>query len=147
MHKQYNTDVVIVGAGPVGSYLAWKLAEADLRVVMVDAQPLDQIGQSIEIFHMDVIRFDEFNIPHPTGEELLHREDSFRQWFPDQSDFYNVPYPFYVLHMPSYIRRLHGYCKEAGVTLLENMPVKRLLFNQGTLCGIAGDSAECTLIE
>ena len=142
MSKQYNADVAIVGAGPVGSYLAWKLADIGLKIVVVDAQPLDQIGQSIEIFHMDVIRFDEFGIPHPQGKELLHREDSFRQWFPDLSSFYTVDYPFYVLHMPSYIQRLHEYCKSAGVTLLEQTPVKQLFFDQGALTGFAGDDFE-----
>jgi len=44
------------------------MAQAGYRVVVLEKKPLEQVGQAIDIFHMDEVRFDQFGLPHPSGE-------------------------------------------------------------------------------
>ena len=67
MTKTIHTDVLIAGAGPIGAYLGWKLADAGCDVHLLEALTLDKVGAHIEVIHIDEIRFDEFEIPHPTA--------------------------------------------------------------------------------
>jgi digeranylgeranylglycerophospholipid reductase len=138
MDEQHGTDVIVVGAGTAGSYLAWRMAEAGRKVLVLDSADLSELGSRIEIFHIDKIRFDEFRIPHPAGEELIHTEDVGYTWSPDLKIGQPVAYTFYVMHMPSFIRRLQGYAVRAGATILGNTRVDGVLREGGRLVGVTG---------
>lgn len=60
MAEVLQADVVVVGAGSSGCYFAWRLGQAGYRTIVLEKQPLEQVGQRIDIFHMDEVRFDEF---------------------------------------------------------------------------------------
>jgi digeranylgeranylglycerophospholipid reductase len=139
MTQRFDTDILIVGAGPIGSYLGWKLAEKGSQVLLLEARNLTDLGGSIEIFHMDCIRFDEFDIPHPQGKELIHKEDFGFSWSPDLKVKQRINYPLYVMHMPSYIQRLHGYAHQAGAEIVERARVTALLIEDGALVGVSGE--------
>ena len=136
MTVHFDSEILIVGAGPVGAYLGWKLASSGCRVLLLDSRPLDAIGQNIEIFHMDQIRFDEFDIPHPTKEELIHLEEVNYNWSPDLKIKQPVRYPIYVMYMPAFIQRMQRYASDAGATLLENARVEGVIVENGKLVGV-----------
>jgi digeranylgeranylglycerophospholipid reductase len=136
MTHKVESDVVVVGAGTSGSYLAWRLAQAGLRVLVLEKQRLADVGQAIDIFHMDEVRFDQFGLPHPQGEELLGYHPTGLAWSPDLQVQNEVRYAFYVMHKPAFHRRLHRYALEAGAEILEEVEVVEPLVEDGFVAGV-----------
>ena len=136
--KKFTSDVIVVGAGTAGCYFAWQMGKAGYKVLILEANKLTDLGKQIEIFHMDKIRFNEFSIPHPTRKELLHTEEVGYTWSPDLKIKQPVRYPFYVMHMPSFIQRMQGYARKAGARLLEKAKVTGLIIEDGKLVGVKG---------
>ena len=93
MTESFHSDVLIVGAGPIGAYLGWKLAAAGCNVHIVEALPLNALGDNIEVIHIDQEKFDEFEIPHPTPPELIHLAPHFKVWSVDKTSYFSVNYP------------------------------------------------------
>ena len=139
MTKTIHTDVLIVGAGPIGAYLGWKLADAGCDVHLLEALTLDKVGAHIEVIHIDEIRFDEFEIPHPTPPALIHLPPFFKVWSVDSSRYFEVHYPFYVINMPLYVQRLHGYIRNAGGKLTEKARVEDVIVEDGYIKGVTGN--------
>ncbi len=142
MAKSLAADVIVIGAGTAGSYFAWLVGKAGYKVLVLEARKLDDLGKQIEIFHMDQIRFDEFGIPHPTREELIHLEEVYYNWSPDLKIKQPVRYPIYVMNMPAFIQRMHCYARDAGATLLENTRVEGIILEDGMLTGVTGHKGE-----
>jgi flavin-dependent dehydrogenase len=138
MAHTFHSDIIIVGAGPVGSYLGWKLASSGCRVLVLEKRPLASLGGHIEIVHLDQIRCDELGIPHPEVPELLHLVSASKTWSVDGREFFEVRYPVYVVNLPAYLQRLHGYLREAGGELVELASVERVLIENGAVKGVAG---------
>ncbi|MFL7871208.1 MAG: NAD(P)/FAD-dependent oxidoreductase [Anaerolineales bacterium] len=138
MMAQYEADVIVVGAGTAGCYFSWQLGLAGYKVLILEAKTLTNLGKHIEIFHMDKIRFDEFGIPHPTGDELIHTEEIGYNWSPDLKVKQPVRYTIYVMHMPSFIQRMQSYARQAGATILEHARVSGVIVQDGKLCGVSG---------
>lgn len=136
MTLKREADVVVVGAGTSGCYLAWRLAQAGLRVLVLEKQCLADGGQAIDIFHMDEVRFDQFGLPRPEGEELLGYHPTGRAWSPDLQVQNDVHYAFYVMHKPAFHRRLHRYVLEAGAEILEDVEVVEPLVEDGFVTGV-----------
>jgi len=138
MGNQFEADVIVVGAGTAGCYFAWQMGKAGYKVLILEAKKLTNLGRHIEIFHMDKIRFDEFGIPHPTADELIHLEETGYNWSPDLKVRQPVRYPIYVMHMPSFIQRMQSYARESGASILEYAEVKDVLLEKDTLVGVRG---------
>ena len=142
MTEVLKTDVVVVGAGSSGCYFAWRLAQAGYGVVVLEKQPLEQVGQRIDIFHMDEVRFDQFGLPHPSGEELVGHYATGLAWSPDLEVQNEVRYAFYVMDKPAFHRRLHRTVKEAGGEILEETKVQAPIVNDGFVTGVRAERAE-----
>jgi digeranylgeranylglycerophospholipid reductase len=136
MTQELNADVVVVGAGTTGCYFAWRLSEAGFRTIVLEKRHLDDLGKDIDIFHMDEIRFDEFGIPHPTGDELIAHHPTGLAWSPDLEVQNEVRYAFYVMHKPSFQQRMHRYVLEAGGEILEKAAVTEPMVEDGFLVGV-----------
>jgi len=139
MPNLFNADVIVVGAGTAGSYFAWRLAQAGHRVLVLEKRPLDELGQHIDVFHMDAVRFAEFGVPLPKGEEVEHLAESGLMWSPDLQVKQEIRYPFYVLHKPLFHRRLHGYVRDSGGEIVDRAPVTGVVIEDGRLVGVLGD--------
>jgi flavin-dependent dehydrogenase len=138
MTHTLRSDILIVGAGPAGACLGWKLAEAGCDVQVLEAMPLAGLGAHIEVVHLDQVRFDEFAIPHPAPPELLHLVPASKVWSVDGADHFEVHYPVCVASLPAYLQRLHGYAKKAGAKLVEFARVEDVLIEDGILKGVRG---------
>jgi len=97
MTKRIETDIVVVGASTAGTYFAWRLAQAGFKTVVLEKRRLEELGTDIGIFHMDEIRFAQFGIPLPTGDERVGYYPDGRAWPPDGDGFKLVKYAFYVM--------------------------------------------------
>ena len=49
-----NYDVIVIGAGPVGGYLAWKLTQSGLTVLLVEEH--SEIGRPFQCAGMDACK-------------------------------------------------------------------------------------------
>jgi flavin-dependent dehydrogenase len=141
MTATFQADVLIVGAGTTGSFLAWRLARAGHRVLVLEKRALDKLGTHYDIFHMDAVRFKEFEIPLPEAPEMEHLDEAGLMWSPDLQVKQLIRYPIYVLHKPLFHRRLHRYARESGATILERARVAGLLLEGTRLAGVQGDLA------
>ncbi|MFL7812029.1 MAG: NAD(P)/FAD-dependent oxidoreductase, partial [Anaerolineae bacterium] len=131
-----QADVVVVGAGTSGCYFAWRLGQAGLRALVLESLPLDQVGQAVEIFHMDEVRFDEFGLDHPSGDELLGYYPSGLAWSPDREVANKVDYAFYVMHKPSFTQRMQRLAREAGAAILDRVEVVAPVVEGGAVVGV-----------
>jgi digeranylgeranylglycerophospholipid reductase len=139
MTTAFRADVVVVGAGTSGCYFAWRLAQAGYRVLVLEKRALAELGQHIGIFHMDVVRFGEFGIPLPEGDEVEHLAESGLMWSPDLQVKVEIRYPFYVMHKPLFHRRMHRYVRESGGEIVERARVTGLLLEGSRLVGVQGE--------
>jgi digeranylgeranylglycerophospholipid reductase len=116
--KAVNYDAVIVGGGTAGAYLGWLLAQKGFSVAILEKQKQGEPGSRIGIFHIDEIRFAQFELPLPSGEELIGYHPDGLAWPPDGDGAKQVDYAFYVMEMPLFIKRLQGYAVAAGAEIL-----------------------------
>ena len=136
MTKLHHADAVVVGAGTSGCYFAWRLGQAGFRTVVLEKLALEEVGQAIDIFHMDEVRFDQFGLEHPSGDELLGHHPSGLAWSPDLEVQNPVDYAFYVMHKPSFCRRMHRYARDAGAEILDGVEVLAPIVEDGFVVGV-----------
>jgi flavin-dependent dehydrogenase len=136
MEDVKRADVIVVGAGTSGSYFAWRLAQAGVQVLVLEKQRLVDLGQEIDIFHMDEVRFDQFGLEHPAGDELLDYHPTGLAWSPDLQVQNQVDYGFYVMHKPAFEQRMHRLVREAGGQILEGVEVVEPLVEGSTVTGV-----------
>jgi digeranylgeranylglycerophospholipid reductase len=136
MTNQLNADAVVVGAGTSGCYFAWRLSQAGFRTVVLEKQRLADLGRAIDIFHMDEVRFDEFGLARPGGDELIGYYPTGLAWSPDRQVRNEVRYAFYVMHKPAFQQRMHRYVLEAGGEIVEGVEVLAPLVEDGLLAGV-----------
>lgn len=136
MTERLSADAIVVGAGTSGCYLAWRLSNAGFHTVVLEKLPLDDVGRQIDVFHMDEVRFDEFGLAPPTGDELLGHAATGLAWSPDLLVQNEVHYAFYVMDKPAFHQRLHRHVREAGGRILERVRVTEPILEDGYLVGI-----------
>ena len=136
MAEILKTDVVVVGAGTSGCYFAWRLGQAGFQAIVLEKLGLDQVGRAIDIFHMDEVRFDQFGLEHPSGDELLGHHAMGLAWSPDLEVQNEVDYAFYVMHKPSFHRRMHGLVRGLGGEILEQVEVTGPIVEDGFVVGV-----------
>jgi flavin-dependent dehydrogenase len=134
-----EADLVIVGAGTSGCYFAWRMAEAGFRAIVLEKRRIEDLGQQIDIFHMDTIRFEEFGIPLPTGEELIGQHSTGLAWSPDLEVQNEVPYSFHVMHKPAFQQRLCRYAQQAGTEFLEETAAVEPIIEDGFVVGLRAE--------
>lgn len=136
--KKFQADVIVAGAGSAGCYFAMLLLDAGFRVIIFEKRRLSDLGKHIDVFHMDEVRFKEFNIPPPDGREKFHYERSHRLWSPDLSTHFEVAYPFYVMHKPSFHQRMHRSVRARGGRILERAEITGVIVEKGACAGVRG---------
>ena len=146
MSRVMEEDLVIIGAGTAGSYLGWRLGQRGHRVYLVEKQKAGEPGSHIGIFHVDEIRFAQFGIPLPEGDELIGYYPEGRAWPPDGDEAQIVRYPFYVMEMPLFIKRLQSYATGAGAQILFETEFTGLLLEEERPAGIKARTASEELI-
>jgi flavin-dependent dehydrogenase len=136
------SDVLIVGAGTAGAYIAWRLSAMGYACVVLEKDPLDDLGKAIGPFHMEEAAFERYEIPQPEPPELLHRFARITTWSPKFDTSLAVNFPTLVMDKTLFHRRLHGYAREAGAVLVEGAEVDGVLLEGGILRGVLAGGVE-----
>lgn len=76
-----------------------------------------------DVIHLDAVRFDECDIPHPQPPEMLHLVPANKMWSVDGNDYFKINYPCYVASMTAFLSRLHGYARHSQVKISDNARV------------------------
>jgi digeranylgeranylglycerophospholipid reductase len=137
-----ETDVLIVGGGTAGSYIAWKLAELGFTCTVLERDELEKLGTDIGPFHMEEESFEKFGVPLPEGEELLHRVSSMATWSPMLTRSFEFSFPTLCMDKPLFTRRLHSYALDAGADVVERAKVSGLIMEGGILRGLTATMPE-----
>ncbi len=131
-------DIVVVGAGTAGTYFAKRMAEQGYSVLVVDKTKEENLGNRLEIFHIDEELFERFGVPRPTpGDEdyvTLFKYGLARSPF----DRYEkrTDYPFLVMQLPLFLKRLTTWATTFGVEFAFETSFSELVFENGKICGV-----------
>jgi digeranylgeranylglycerophospholipid reductase len=131
-----ETDVLIVGAGTAGSYIAWKLAELGCGCTVLERGALDAVGADIGPFHMEEHAFEQFGIPLPEGDELMHRISTVANWSPLFTGSFDFTFPTLCMDKTLFTRRLHAYALSSGADVVGNAEVTGVVFEGGIPRGL-----------
>ena len=133
-----DCDLLIVGAGTTGAYLAAQMVKRGHRVMLIDALPRERVGTKYDIFHVEAKEFERLELPRPVEGDP--------EWAFEFEKNYNAdPLTRYPkcqinrtvgLHMHEYTMLLHRLAKEAGADILYECAFLDFLFDaQGKISG------------
>jgi len=109
-------DVIVIGAGPVGSFTAWRLAQAGLRTLVVEEHTtIGEPAHCTGVVGRQV--FERFDLPR----EPIIRELRRATFYSPGGHSFAVELDecgTYVIDRPAFDRRLAGLALEAGASYL-----------------------------
>lgn len=136
MARRLEYDVVIVGLGPAGSSLAYKLRKSGLKIAGVDLVGEDGLwgkpcGDAIGAHH-----FEENGMPEPTGDALAQRVEGIDIYSPSEEIKLRVEGKGYIINRNAYGRMLVSEARKSGVDIFLETYVKAPILEDGRLVGV-----------
>ncbi|MHA1784943.1 MAG: NAD(P)/FAD-dependent oxidoreductase [Candidatus Helarchaeota archaeon] len=135
------SDVLIVGAGTAGIYFGSLMAKKSHSVTIIERDPREKIGERLEIFHIDSIRFEQFGI-HPPNEgtrELISIWEEGKAHSPDGTMSKTIKYGFHVMRFPEFIQRMITLAELDGVKFIFKCKFIDVLFENGKMTGVIAE--------
>ena len=138
MSLENSTDIIIVGAGPVGIYLGWQLAKKGHSVIIIEKDSTEKVGSKMDQFHLETMVFDKYGIDPP-----LERTDEFITSF-KWTSYYGpygkyqkvMEYPVTAMRFQFFIQRLIKLAKGERVQLKFSAVYKEPIIKENTLVGV-----------
>jgi len=132
-------DVIVVGAGTGGCLAAKTVAEAGLKVCMIDRKAEQDIGDKVCGDAIGKHHFDNIGIAHPSGKELDQTIEGIKVYSPDLEAVVNVQgegVHGYLVNRQLFGQRLIKEAKEAGATLIDSTIVTEPVIKNGYVVGV-----------
>ena len=133
-------DVVVVGAGTGGCLAAKTVAQAGLRVCMIDRKAEQKIGDKVCGDAIGKHHFDNIGIAHPSGEELDQTMEGIKVYSPDMKTVVNVRgegVHGYLINRLLFGQRLLKEAKDAGATLIHSTIVTGPIIKDSYVVGVS----------
>jgi digeranylgeranylglycerophospholipid reductase len=133
-------DVIVVGAGTGGSMAAKTLAEAGLKVCMIDRKAEPDIGDKVCGDAIGKHHFDNVGIAHPSGKELDQKIEGIKVYSPDMETEVNVKgegVHGYLVNRLIFGQRLVKEAKAAEATLMDQTVVTEPVIKDGYVVGVS----------
>ncbi len=136
--KKTDFDVIIIGAGTSGAYLARKLAEREHRVLVIEKQPRAKVGSKYDIFHIEEKEFANFGLPRPVKGDPEWAFEFRKNYTADpRNEFPRLAdNPIVGLHMHEYTVLMNDRAAEAGAKFLYGAAFTDFVFGEdGKIAG------------
>jgi len=133
-------DVIVVGAGTGGCLTSKTVAEAGLKVCMIDQKPEQKIGDKVCGDAIGKHHFDNINLAHPSGAELEQKMEGIKVYSPDMETVVTVKgegIHGYLVNRQIFGQRLVKEAKDAGATLLDSTIVTEPVIKDGYVVGVS----------
>ncbi len=132
-------DVIVVGAGTGGCLTAKTIAEAGLKVCMIDRKEKQNIGDKVCGDAIGKHHFDNLGIVHPSGAELDQTIKGIKVYSPDMETEVNVQgegVHGYLINRLLFGQRLINEAKAAGAILIDSTVVTEPILKNGYVVGV-----------
>lgn len=136
--EQY--DVVVIGAGSSGAYLARHLALRGHSVLVIEKLPKTKVGTKYDIFHIEQREFARLGIPRPVQGDEAWAFEFEKNYNADPLTLYPKCQinPIVGLHMHEYTLLLNAEAEAAGARILYSCEFLDFLYNEsGKICGVS----------
>ena len=133
-------DVLVVGAGTGGCMAAKTVAEAGLKVCMIDRKPEQKIGDKVCGDAIGKHHFDNIGIAHPSGKELEQKIEGIKVYSPDMETVVTVKgegVHGYLVNRQLFGQRLLNDAKDAGATLIDSTVVSEPIIKDSYVVGVS----------
>jgi geranylgeranyl reductase family protein len=138
-------DVIVVGAGTGGCLTAKTVAEAGLKVCMIDQKPEQKIGDKVCGDAIGRHHFDTIKLAPPSGKELEQKIDGIKVYSPDMETVVTVQgegVHGYLVNRQLFGQRLLKEAKDAGATLIDTTMVTDSIIKDGFVAGVLTKDTE-----
>jgi digeranylgeranylglycerophospholipid reductase len=137
-HMKNRYDVVIIGAGTAGLFIARRLALLNHSVIIIEKQNRDSCGSKMDQFHMAQSSFSKFDIPPPeeNSEELISAQEGTTNVSPNFEYLKFMHYPIYAMRFQFFIQRMIKLAKEAGVIFEFEAAYQEGIYEDNILQGV-----------
>jgi len=139
-HLLERFDVIVVGAGTAGCMAAKTVAEAGLKVCLIDRKRKEDIGEKVCGDAIGKHHFDNLGLDYPAGDELEREVEGAKIYPPDMNMVYRVKgagvYAF-IINRRLFGQRLLRNALKAGATLLDSVQVLEPIIEKGFVVGVA----------
>lgn len=134
-----NFDLVIIGAGSSGAYLAKRMAKLGHSVLVIEKLPKTKVGTKYDIFHIEEKEFARLDIPRPVKGDPEWAFEFSKNYNADPLTLYPKCQinPIVGLHMHEYTLLLDRLAEEAGAKILYSCEFLDFLYDEnGRICGV-----------
>jgi digeranylgeranylglycerophospholipid reductase len=135
---EYKTDVIIVGAGTAGSYLAWLLGKKGVGVTLIEKDKKEEVGKRLDIIHFESDRIQKAGIPpFKVGDpDCVEIRDRSYVSTPDFSRIIEVAAYQTIVRLTPFLNKMHSLLEKESVKLEFSTTFKNLLLENGKITGI-----------
>jgi digeranylgeranylglycerophospholipid reductase len=133
-------DAIVVGAGTAGCLAAKTVAEAGLKVALIEKKPKSEIGEKICGDALGDHHLKTLGLEMPTGDEFEAKIDGIKIYSPDENTIFTIADKDFVGHLLN--RHLFGQwllkkATDKGAVLQDNMNFRSPIIEKGAVTGIS----------
>jgi flavin-dependent dehydrogenase len=131
-------DIVIIGAGPVGIYLAISLAKKNNSVIVIERNSREKTGSKMDQFHLETMVFEKYGIPAPVeGTEEYIKNFEYTSYYGPYGKYQQVmKYPVTAMRFQFYIHRLIRIAEKNKVQFEFLTEYKEPIIKENHLVGV-----------
>ena len=132
-------DLIVIGAGTSGAYLAQRMARRGHRVLVLEQASKETVGTKYDIFHIEQREFSRLEIPRPKGGDAAWAFEFEKNYNADPlTKFPKCQMnPMVGLHMHAYTLLLDELAQHAGAEIRYGARFTDFLFDDGgKICGV-----------
>ena len=132
-------DLIVIGAGTTGAYLAEKMASRGHSVLVIEKLPKSKVGTKYDIFHIEEKEFERLGIPRPKEGDPAWAFEFAKNYNADP--LMRAPKcqinPIVGLHMREYTLLLDSLAEEAGAKITYSCEFLDFLYDEnGKIRGV-----------
>lgn len=134
-----NYDAIVVGAGTGGCLTAKTIAEAGLKVCMIEKKKREEIGEKICGDALGEHHLKFLGLEKPNGGELEARIDGIKIFSPDEQTVFTIADKDFIGYLLN--RRLFGQwllkkATDKGAVLMDSMNFREPIIEKGAVTGL-----------